>query len=76
MEQSNCFSIYLVDGEWLEWENWEPCSTTCGKGIKKRTRICIYHGGKHCSADGSKNVEFFTCKEASCPGWSMYTSVI
>lgn len=28
-----------VDCEWDDWSSWEGCSTTCGKGSMKRSRI-------------------------------------
>ena len=29
-----------VPGQWSNWSNWSECSATCGRGIRKRTRIC------------------------------------
>ena len=29
-----------MPGQWSNWSNWSECSATCGRGIRKRTRIC------------------------------------
>ncbi|XP_076806619.1 uncharacterized protein LOC143450093 [Clavelina lepadiformis] len=31
-----------VAGDWCEWEEWSPCTTTCGgeRGTRKRIRLC------------------------------------
>ncbi|KAL1021140.1 hypothetical protein UPYG_G00009320 [Umbra pygmaea] len=29
-----------VQGQWSEWGEWQPCSVTCQKGVKKRVRTC------------------------------------
>lgn len=32
--------IAMVDGVWGSWNNWSPCSETCGNGYQKRRRVC------------------------------------
>ena len=61
--------VPLVDGGWGTWGRWQPCSTTCGEGIKERTRECDnpppVHRGAYCDDSG---VERQRCKLQECPG--------
>ncbi|PFX32412.1 Hemicentin-1 [Stylophora pistillata] len=55
-----------VNGNWGRWDNWSPCSVTCGGlGLRIRRRQCNNpppsHGGRYCPGSSS-----FT---ASCAGW-------
>ena len=58
-----------VDGAWSTWEEWSPCSKTCGKGDKTRIRECNnpapLFGGKSCDGNAT---EAAMCKDADCPG--------
>ena len=29
-----------VNGSWNQWSSWQPCSVTCGRGHRARTRSC------------------------------------
>lgn len=44
--------IAMVNGAWGSWNNWSPCSKTCGDGTQKRTRVCNDpepdNGGSEC----------------------------
>lgn len=56
-----------VDCEWDDWSQWESCSTTCGKGSMKRSRIRkVYEkdGGHTCYGyeDDEK-----VCESDPCP---------
>ncbi len=44
--------------EWFDWGPWGACSSTCGKGIEERRRLCSSDGG--CSGMGS-DVELQYC---------------
>ncbi|CAB4055674.1 UNC5 [Lepeophtheirus salmonis] len=68
-----------IDGGWSSWSRWTSCSSNCGKGIQKRTRICDspspINGGQPCS--GSP-IEKKNCV-SDCPGsvyggWTQWTS--
>lgn len=55
-----------VNGNWGRWDNWSPCSVTCGGlGLRIRRRQCNNpppsHGGRYCPGSSS-----FT---ASCAVW-------
>ncbi|XP_078658305.1 angiopoietin-1 receptor-like [Branchiostoma floridae x Branchiostoma belcheri] len=58
-----------VDGGWSPWTNWSPCSVSCGKGTRTRTRTCDNpspaYGGQDC--EGAAR-ETQTCPDQpACP---------
>ncbi|XP_033738097.1 SCO-spondin-like isoform X2 [Pecten maximus] len=55
-----------VDGFFLEWTVWGPCSTTCGGGSQIRTRECNdpLYGGAECEGDYNQTQ---ACNEHNCP---------
>ena len=62
--------VHIVDGGWSEWKNISECSSTCGEGIKVRSRSCSEPpsscGGKYC---GGPDLQFVPCNvNACCPG--------
>ena len=60
------FSITLsVDGRWMEWSEWSPCSRTCDGGTQERQRSCQppQHGGRPCLGD---TTEINTCNRQPC----------
>ncbi|KAM7440987.1 hypothetical protein ABFA07_009879 [Porites harrisoni] len=60
--------ICPVDGQWSDWRDWEPCSTTCGAGNQQRTRSCTKphpaFGGKECVGPSR---ESRSCQGIPCP---------
>ena len=61
----------LVDGEWLDWQEWVTCSKPCGSGIRKRTRKCTTpkFGGKPCASEGLQTYEEEErCNVEKCKG--------
>lgn len=70
MEDPNAVPI---NGGWSSWTDWGSCSTTCGPGIKQRTRECSNPypslGGSDCIGSAS---DASACNLADCPvdgGW-------
>ncbi|XP_069163060.1 hemicentin-1 isoform X2 [Procambarus clarkii] len=56
-----------VSGEWGIWTSWSDCSTTCGQGLRQRTRLCDSPppaaGGEECRGDG---LEIMPCSSPPC----------
>ncbi|XP_071836091.1 uncharacterized protein [Apostichopus japonicus] len=69
-----------VNGSYSNWSNFTECSTTCGGGVKNRTRSCDnpppQHGGADCV---EPSVEVKDCNMDPCPidggvsAWSAWT---
>lgn len=61
---------FTVNGGYTEWNNWSPCSVSCGKGIKTRQRFCTNpepaYGGVGCGHLGSAE-ESLQCYDVNCP---------
>ncbi len=74
--------MFLVDGDWTDWEDWGSCSVTCGEGFKKRTRECYFKDpscrGKTCGTQENEEEtencvdlipsKFFRCIYLPCLG--------
>ncbi|XP_001920501.5 hemicentin-1 [Danio rerio] len=60
-----------VPGGYSNWEEWGPCSVTCGQGIQERIRFCNNpppaYGGPLCEGP---NVDSRKCQASLCPGES------
>ncbi|XP_052212308.1 SCO-spondin-like isoform X4 [Dreissena polymorpha] len=74
-ETKNCNMIHCpVDGFWGSWDAWNPCSVTCGVGIKFRKRHCDSPAPAYNGTDcvGS-SLSFLQCQQVNCPidgAWS------
>ncbi|XP_078373577.1 properdin-like [Oculina patagonica] len=71
------YKLRPVNGNWSSWSEWAPCSTTCGKGLKKRMRNCTNpapaNGGKSCYGVA---IETKSCSLKFCPvdgNWSSWS---
>ncbi|KAL5107767.1 Hemicentin-1 [Taenia crassiceps] len=66
-----------VDGVWGSWSPWSACSSTCGAGLRHRSRKCDSpppsNGGKPCPGEAMEDV---LCEDLPlCPvngGWSSW----
>ncbi|XP_014015728.2 hemicentin-1 [Salmo salar] len=58
-----------INGGYSNWEDWGPCSTTCGRGNQERIRLCDNpepaNGGKSCDAPSRDSRR---CQTGLCPG--------
>ena len=52
-----------LDNTWSDWSPWSPCSSTCGIGLKTRTRSC--HDNLDCVGHST---ETFFCRLGRCAG--------
>lgn len=75
------FHSVSVNGGYSRWEEWGPCSSSCGQGLQERIRLCNNpeptNGGRSCSGP---SVETRKCQTGLCPGrtawFFFYTAVI
>uniref|UniRef100_A0A8B9JKN2 Cell adhesion molecule-related/down-regulated by oncogenes n=1 Tax=Astyanax mexicanus TaxID=7994 RepID=A0A8B9JKN2_ASTMX len=58
-----------IPGGFSNWEEWGPCSVTCGQGTQERIRLCNNpapaNGGPPCEGP---NVDFRKCQVSLCSG--------
>lgn len=72
-----------IDGGLSQWSNFTACSTSCGDGIRTRTRSCTsprpQYGGRNCSVSEA-TLQTRYCYLKVCPvdgnygNWSIFTS--
>ncbi|CAL8343147.1 unnamed protein product [Lota lota] len=60
-----------VNGGYSGWEEWGPCSSSCGQGVQERIRLCNNpepaNGGRSCDGPGMDSRK---CQAGLCPGES------
>ncbi|XP_055017752.1 hemicentin-1 [Boleophthalmus pectinirostris] len=60
-----------INGGYSNWEEWGPCSSTCGQGFQERIRLCNNpepaNGGGSCSGP---SIDTRKCQAGLCPGES------
>ncbi|XP_053328822.1 hemicentin-2 [Spea bombifrons] len=68
----------FVNGGFSEWQEWGPCTRTCGQGVQERVRLCNNpppaNGGRPCAG---RDVDVRTCNLPLCPvdgSWSLWGS--
>ncbi len=58
-------------GEWGEWEDFFPCTATCGGGNQTRARECKTldpeNGGINCETENEHFTETVACNVQACP---------
>ncbi|XP_041428394.1 hemicentin-2 isoform X1 [Xenopus laevis] len=67
----------FVHGGFSQWQEWGPCTRTCGQGIQERVRLCNNpppaNGGRPCIGP---DLEVRACKLSLCPvdgGWTSWS---
>ncbi|KAI4882528.1 hypothetical protein NFI96_012600, partial [Prochilodus magdalenae] len=71
-------AVCPVEGQWLDWSPWSPCSASCGAGSQQRQRRCSVsvHGWAECKGP---HAETRDCTNPSCGGggnwgaWSQWS---
>ncbi|KAK6630185.1 hypothetical protein RUM43_004964 [Polyplax serrata] len=63
-----------MNGGWSQWQGWSDCSVRCGRGIRKKTRLCNHptplNGGQTCQGPSVMKEDCIS----PCPGeWNMST---
>ncbi|KAM8933893.1 hemicentin-2 [Pelodytes ibericus] len=68
----------FVNGGFSEWQEWGPCTKTCGQGMQERVRLCNNpppaNGGRPCMG---RDVDVKACQLPPCPvdgGWTSWGS--
>ncbi|KAL0979469.1 hypothetical protein UPYG_G00185480 [Umbra pygmaea] len=58
-----------INGGYSNWDDWGSCSTTCGRGVQQRMRLCNNpkptNGGRSCEGP---SVDSRSCQLGLCPG--------
>lgn len=60
-------SPHAVEGQWLEWGPWGPCSTSCANGTQQRSRKCSVAGPAWATCSGAL-IDTRECSNLECPG--------
>ncbi|KAF5910410.1 hypothetical protein HPG69_014642 [Diceros bicornis minor] len=55
-----------VEGQWLEWGPWGPCSTSCANGTQQRSRKCSVAGPAWATCTGALT-DTRECGNLECP---------
>ncbi|XP_067937660.1 coadhesin-like [Watersipora subatra] len=67
-----------IDGQWSLWSTFSSCSITCGKGLTKRTRLCVApsprNGGKECLGNSTESQPCYSHNPCPVNGeWTSWT---
>lgn len=60
-------SPHAVEGQWLEWGPWGPCSSSCANGTQQRSRKCSVAGPAWATCAGALT-DTRECSNLDCPG--------
>ncbi|XP_033647557.1 coadhesin-like isoform X3 [Asterias rubens] len=68
-----------VNGGWSDWDNWSPCTVSCGAGGEQvRSRACNNpppsNGGLPCWGDSSETSDCDQATQAPCCPWGEWSA--
>ena len=69
LEKKTCSEVGQIGaGEWTSWSPWTDCTSTCGFGVRNRTRTCSKpsQGSRDCPLGEAIKTE--SCFMQKCPG--------
>ena len=65
--------LFLVDGMWGQWSDFSSCSSSCGSGLKRRSRSCLgpFYSGRDCFGETFEELQ---CQNGLCSGFFKFLS--
>ncbi|XP_054521044.1 adhesion G protein-coupled receptor B2 isoform X14 [Pan troglodytes] len=65
-DEPGLYMAQTVEGQWLEWGPWGPCSTSCANGTQQRSRKCSVAGPAWATCTGALT-DTRECSNLECP---------
>ncbi|XP_069865041.1 adhesion G protein-coupled receptor B2 isoform X9 [Dipodomys merriami] len=65
-DEPGLYMAQTVEGQWLEWGPWGPCSSSCANGTQQRIRKCSMAGPAWATCPGSLT-DTRDCSNLECP---------
>ncbi|XP_014639582.1 PREDICTED: adhesion G protein-coupled receptor B2 isoform X9 [Ceratotherium simum simum] len=65
-DEPGLYMAQTVEGQWLEWGPWGPCSTSCANGTQQRSRKCSVAGPAWATCTGALT-DTRECGNLECP---------
>ncbi|XP_012929762.1 adhesion G protein-coupled receptor B2 isoform X9 [Heterocephalus glaber] len=65
-DEPGLYMAQTVEGQWLEWGPWGPCSSSCANGTQQRSRKCSVAGPSWATCTGALT-DTRECNNLECP---------
>uniref|UniRef100_A0A8C6I192 Adhesion G protein-coupled receptor B2 n=1 Tax=Mus spicilegus TaxID=10103 RepID=A0A8C6I192_MUSSI len=65
-DEPGLYMAQTVEGQWLEWGPWGPCSSSCANGTQQRSRKCSVAGPAWATCAGALT-DTRECSNLDCP---------
>ncbi|XP_010619895.2 adhesion G protein-coupled receptor B2 isoform X10 [Fukomys damarensis] len=65
-DEPGLYMAQTVEGQWLEWGPWGPCSSSCANGTQQRSRKCSVAGPSWATCTGALT-DTRECNSLECP---------